>query len=121
MVSDLQAVYRPAEAELAAVDQEMRQAVSTLTPLLRDAATRFVKAGGKRLRPLLTILAAKLGQAETRQVVQAAAALELVHLGSLVHDDIVDESSLRRGQPSANAIYGNQVAVLLGDFFSPAR
>lgn len=117
MVSDLQVVYGPAQAELAEVDKEMYRAVSTLTPLLRDAAASFIRAGGKRLRPLLTILASKLGQAETRQVVQAAAALELVHLGSLVHDDIVDESPLRRGLPSANATYGNQVAVLLGDFF----
>ncbi len=117
MVSDLQSVYRPAQAELAAVNAEMCRAVSTLTPLLQEAAMSFIQAGGKRLRPLLTILAAKLGQAKTRQVVQIAAALELLHLGSLVHDDIIDESFWRRGRPSANATYGNQVAVLLGDFF----
>lgn len=116
MVSDLQLVYGLAQGELAAVEEEMGRAVSTLTPLLRVAATSYIQAGGKRLRPLLMILAAKLGQAKTPQVVQAAAALELVHLGSLVHDDIVDESLWRRGQPSANATYGNKIAVLLGDF-----
>lgn len=117
MVVTLQDVYRQASSELAAVDNAMRQAVSTLTPTLQEAAVQFISAGGKRLRPLMTILAAKLGKADTPQVVMAAAALELVHLGSLVHDDVVDESLLRRGQPSANASYGNKVAVLLGDLF----
>lgn len=117
MVADLQAVYSQVQEELTAVEMEMEKAVSALTPLLQTAATAFIEAGGKRLRPLLMILAAKLGRATAPQVVQAAAALELVHLGSLVHDDIIDESLYRRGQPSANAAYGNQVAVLLGDFF----
>ncbi|HHW98357.1 MAG TPA: polyprenyl synthetase family protein [Firmicutes bacterium] len=117
MVSDLQAVYRPAEAELTAVNEEMCRAVNTLTPFFQEAALSFIQAGGKRLRPLLTILAAKLGQMKTPQVVQVAAALELVHLGSLVHDDVIDESLWRRGKPSVNAAYGNRVAVLLGDFY----
>jgi heptaprenyl diphosphate synthase len=117
VASELQAIYRQASEELAAVDSTMRQAVSTLTPSLQEAALQFIAAGGKRLRPLLIILASKLGSADSQQVVTAAAALELVHLGSLVHDDIVDESPLRRGRPSANATYGNKVAVLLGDFF----
>lgn len=116
MDSTLQAVYRPAQAELAAVDEEMCRAISSLSPFWQDAARSLIQAGGKRLRPLLTILAAKMGQAQTPQVVRAAAALELVHLGSLIHDDVIDDSCWRRGQPSINAVYGNRVAVLLGDF-----
>ncbi|NLY53115.1 MAG: polyprenyl synthetase family protein [Firmicutes bacterium] len=117
MVIDLQLVYGQAQRELAAVDEKMRQAVNTLSPTLREAAEYALAGGGKRLRPLMTILTAKLGEAAVERVVPAAAALELVHLGSLVHDDIVDESAWRRSQPSVNAKYGNKVAVLLGDFF----
>lgn len=117
MVASLQDVYLQAGTELAAVDAVIREAVSSLAPNLEELALQFIDAGGKRLRPLMTILTAKLGTPDTEQIIMAAAALELVHLGSLVHDDVVDNSSLRRGQPSVNSIHGNKTAVLLGDFF----
>lgn len=116
MVSSLNDVYRSVEAEMLQVDAEMRRAVKTLTPRLAEAAAYSLAGSGKRIRPLVTILAAKLGDADQGAVVRVAAALELVHLGSLVHDDIVDDSCLRRGRPSVNAQFDNKTAVLLGDF-----
>ncbi|MGI6358639.1 MAG: polyprenyl synthetase family protein [Bacillota bacterium] len=116
-MSNLNDVYRSVEPELLQVEAEMGRTVQTVCPRLADAATYFLERSGKRIRPLITILTAKLGQAEKDIVVKVAAALELIHLGSLVHDDIVDEAELRRGRPSVNSYFGNTSAVLLGDFF----
>lgn len=117
MVSSLSELYRSVQTEMQLVDGEMSRAVHTLTPRLREAATYFLGQSGKRIRPLMVILAAKLGTAEQAPVVQVAAALELIHMGSLVHDDVVDEAETRRGSASVNQLYDNRVAVLLGDFF----
>ncbi len=116
MVSSLNDVYRSVEAEMHQVEAEMNRAVKTLTPQLAKAAAYSLARSGKRIRPLVTILASKLGNSDSAAVVRVAAALELVHLGSLVHDDIVDDSQLRRGKPSVNAQFDNKTAVLLGDF-----
>ncbi len=110
-------IYQHVQHELAEVETEMQGAVSSLSPKLQETAVYCLQARGKRIRPTLAILAAKLGRSERSQVVKAAAALELIHLGSLVHDDIVDEADARRGQASVNRRYSNQAAVLLGDFF----
>lgn len=116
MVSSLSDVYRSVEAEMHQVEAEMNRAVQTLTPQLAEAAAYSLARSGKRIRPLVTILTSKLGKSDCAAVVKVAAALELVHLGSLVHDDIVDDAQLRRGRPSVNAQFGSQTAVLLGDF-----
>jgi heptaprenyl diphosphate synthase len=110
-------IYRSVEPELVEVEVEMRRAVQTFTPGLAEAAGYFLAQSGKRIRPLMAILAAKLGNAEQQPLVKVAAALELIHLGSLVHDDVVDEAEIRRGRASVNARFDNKVAVLLGDFF----
>jgi heptaprenyl diphosphate synthase len=73
-------------------------------------------AGGKRLRPLLTLLAAEFGPGRDRRPVEAAVSIELIHVGSLYHDDVIDEADLRRGAPSVNANWSNTVAILAGDF-----
>ncbi|MGI6344606.1 MAG: polyprenyl synthetase family protein [Bacillota bacterium] len=117
MIADLRDVYRLAGEELQAVEREMQAALTTLEPRLAAAVEYFFSSSGKRMRPLMTILSARLGQARQEPLVKAAAALELIHLGSLVHDDVVDEATTRRGQPSVNARFDNQTAVLLGDFF----
>lgn len=117
MVSNLNDLYRSVESELIEVEAQMHRAVQALTPRLGEVAAYFLGQNGKRIRPLMTILAAKLGSAERVPIVKIAAALELIHLGSLVHDDVVDEAELRRGRASVNSRDGNKVAVLLGDFF----
>ncbi len=110
-------VYRSVETELLQVEAVMGRTVATVCPSLSTTTAYFLERSGKRIRPLITILTAKLGKADKDIVVKVAAALELIHLGSLVHDDVVDEADLRRGRPSVNSRFGNTSAVLLGDFF----
>jgi heptaprenyl diphosphate synthase len=83
---------------------------------LADVTARYLlKAGGKRVRPMLTLLAAQLGDGNTPDVITAAEAVEITHLASLYHDDVMDEAQMRRGVPSAQSVWGNSVAVLTGD------
>ncbi|MFT4051896.1 MAG: polyprenyl synthetase family protein [Microbacterium sp.] len=87
-----------------------------VTDALADATTRYLyEAGGKRVRPMLTLLTAQLGEGTTEDVVAGATALEMTHLGSLYHDDVMDGADTRRGVPSAHAVWGNNVAILTGD------
>ncbi len=88
----------------------------TFADTVADASTRYLlQAGGKRVRPMLTLLTAQLGAGITDDVVTAAEAIEITHLGSLYHDDVMDESERRRGVPSAQTVWGNSVAILTGD------
>jgi len=83
---------------------------------LADVTGRYLlEAGGKRVRPMLTLIAAQLGNGATPEVVLAAEAIEITHLASLYHDDVMDEAPLRRGVPSAHAVWGNSTAILTGD------
>ncbi|MDN5716797.1 MAG: polyprenyl synthetase family protein [Janibacter sp.] len=82
---------------------------------ISEASLHLANAGGKRFRPMLTMLVAELGSGINEQVVAAAAGVELTHLASLYHDDVMDEADLRRGAPSANALYDNSTAILVGD------
>ncbi len=84
--------------------------------LLADTTARYLlEAGGKRVRPMLTLLTAQLGKGNTPEVLTAAEAIEITHLASLYHDDVMDEAQMRRGVPSAQHVWGNSVAVLTGD------
>ncbi|GAA5206721.1 polyprenyl synthetase family protein [Microbacterium kyungheense] len=86
------------------------------TDALVDATSRYLyDAGGKRVRPMLALLTAQLGDGATDEVIQAATALEITHLGSLYHDDVMDAADKRRGVPSAHAVWGNNIAILTGD------
>ncbi|QAY74815.1 polyprenyl synthetase family protein [Agromyces protaetiae] len=89
--------------------------VSFTDPIADPASRYLLEAGGKRVRPMLTLLAAQLGDGVTDEVVTAAEAIEITHLASLYHDDVMDESDRRRGVPSAHAVWGNSVAILTGD------
>ena len=83
---------------------------------IADATTRYLlAAGGKRVRPMLTLLTAQLGDGITADVLTAAQAVEITHLASLYHDDVMDEAEMRRGVPSAQSVWGNSVAILTGD------
>ena len=97
------------------VEELLRDAVTYADPIAHDASRHLVDAGGKRLRPLLTLLTAELGDGERREVVDAAAVVELTHLATLYHDDVMDSAPLRRGAPSAHEVWGNSVAILTGD------
>ena len=98
------------------VEARLREVVVSAHPMLTETASHLAEAGGKRFRPLLTLLAAHLGDPEAQGVVEAAVVVELTHLASLYHDDVMDEADVRRGATSANARWTNTVAILTGDY-----
>ena len=100
---------------LADVDAVMDQQVDHDDPFIAGANQHLLRAGGKLFRPMLTLLAAEVGGGPNAEVVAAAAGVELTHLASLYHDDVMDDAKVRRGVPTANAAYGNSVAILVGD------
>ncbi|GEB94696.1 polyprenyl synthetase family protein [Microbacterium lacticum] len=108
-------LLRVVEDGLDRVEQTLARELK-VTDTLADATTRYLyEAGGKRVRPMLTLLTAELGEGATDDVIACATALEMTHLGSLYHDDVMDGADVRRGVPSAHAVWGNNVAILTGD------
>ncbi|MDF3293195.1 polyprenyl synthetase family protein [Streptomyces silvisoli] len=103
-------------AGLADVEEGLLEATKSDVPFITEAAQHLVRAGGKRFRPLLVLLAAQFGDPHAPGVVPSAVVVELTHLATLYHDDVMDEANVRRGVPSANARWDNSVAVLTGDF-----
>jgi heptaprenyl diphosphate synthase len=99
------------DVELVLIDS-----VRSANPLVTEAARHLVDAGGKRIRPMLVGLAAQFGDPTGREVVTAGAVVELTHLATLYHDDVMDEAPVRRGAPSANSRWGNALAILVGDY-----
>src|SRR5688572_7212860 len=85
-------------------------------PLIPQLASYLIAAGGKRIRPLLTLACTKIFESDMPRAQRLAAAVEFIHTATLLHDDVVDESGQRRGQDAANLVFGNQASVLVGDF-----
>ncbi len=100
---------------LAKVEKVLREAIAHSDPLADATSRHLVEAGGKRIRPLLALLAAHLGDPNRSEVVQAAVVVELTHLATLYHDDVMDSAPYRRGAPTAHEVWGNTVAILTGD------
>lgn len=98
------------------VEEALEEAVFVADPFISETTSYLLKAGGKRVRPALVLLGAKFGEANCQDAVDAAVAVELIHLGSLYHDDVIDESDTRRGLPSVNTNWNNTVAILAGDY-----
>lgn len=113
-------VLAPLAAPIQAVENEIARLVTTPVQVVADVATHSLQAGGKRLRPALTILCAQLCgdslEHPAPHVLTSAAVVELTHTTTLLHDDVVDEATTRRGRPSANSVWGNQTSVLVGDY-----
>ena len=103
-------------AGLAAVEDRLREEIVSDYELADITARHLVEAGGKRFRPLLVLLASHFGDAKAEGIVPAAVVVELTHLATLYHDDVMDEATMRRGAESANSRWGNTVAILSGDF-----
>ena len=117
-VEDMAAGHVLAEVrtQLELVEQALFAAAEADTPMVTQAAQHIIAAGGKRFRPLLVVLGSHIGPyADPDDVTKAAVVVELTHVGSLYHDDVMDEADLRRGSDSANARWGNTVAILVGD------
>lgn len=102
--------------ELSVVEKELMSAVKCPDPLLTEGATHLVSAGGKRLRPIFCLLGGKFYQFNLDKLVPLAVALELIHMATLVHDDVVDSSMTRRGIPTIKARWGNRISAHLGDY-----
>jgi octaprenyl-diphosphate synthase len=102
-------------ADLEAVEAEIRRELDSPVSLIQEMGGYIAGAGGKRLRPILLLLAARLAGARGERPVRLACVVELLHTATLIHDDVVDQAPLRRGRPSANARWGDDASVLVGD------
>jgi octaprenyl-diphosphate synthase len=114
--SSIAGIQALAATEMAQVNALIRQRLGSDVALINQISEHIVAAGGKRLRPLLTVIAARALGYAGGQHHQLAAIIEFIHTSTLLHDDVVDESSLRRGRKTANALWGNAPSVLVGDF-----
>src|SRR5256714_3876077 len=104
------------QADLHSVDGVIRARLKSAVPLVDQVAEHIISGGGKRLRPLLVVLTARACRHQGASYIEAAAFIEFIHTATLLHDDVVDGSLLRRGRHTANEVYGNQASVLVGDF-----
>ncbi len=112
----LEAIRALVQPDLEAVDDAIRAGLKSIVPLVDQVAEHIIEGGGKRLRPLLVVLAGRACGAAGGAHIQAAAFIEFIHTATLLHDDVVDMSALRRGRDTANEVFGNQASVLVGDF-----
>ena len=102
--------------ELAQVEDEFKKNLKSEVPLISKIGEHLLLSGGKRFRPTILLLCAKLCGCEGSRQIQAASVIEFIHTATLLHDDVVDDAELRRGNASANSIWGNEASVLVGDF-----
>lgn len=109
------ALLNQIEQSLELVESELQKATENSDKIVQQAARHLVDAGGKRVRPVLTLITSLLGNGATKEVIDAAAVVELTHLATLYHDDVMDDAPTRRGVPTAQHVYGNSVAILVGD------
>lgn len=112
----LQPLLAPINQEMREVDRVIRERLRSDVVLINELARYIISSGGKRLRPAVVLMAARACGYEGEQHLQLAAIIEFIHTATLLHDDVVDGSKLRRGQQTANAIWGNEASVLTGDF-----
>ena len=114
--TDFAAVRALAAADMQRVDTLIRHRLSSDVVLINQIADHIIASGGKRLRPMLHVLSAAAAGYRGDQHIKLAAVIEFIHTSTLLHDDVVDESDLRRGRKTANALWGNAASVLVGDF-----
>ncbi|MDE6825360.1 MAG: polyprenyl synthetase family protein [Paramuribaculum sp.] len=112
-----QEIQQSIAPELGMLHERITSALSSRNTLMNTVVEGYLKSKGKLIRPILVILTAKLLGSVNTHVISAAAAVEMLHNASLIHDDVVDDSSTRRGRPTVNAVWDNHIAVLVGDYF----
>jgi len=113
---DLKNIQALAQADMTAVNDLIYSQLQSDVALINQLGVYIVNAGGKRMRPMLTVLAAKALNCQNSYHIDIAAIIEFIHTATLLHDDVVDESNMRRGRETANALFGNSASVLVGDF-----
>ncbi|WP_226526638.1 heptaprenyl diphosphate synthase component II [Metabacillus niabensis] len=112
----LKAMYSFLNNDLNIIEQELEITAVSEYPLLREANVELLKAGGKRIRPVFVLLSSMFGNYDINIVKHVAVALETIHMASLVHDDVIDDAELRRGQPTVKARWDNRIAMYTGDY-----
>ena len=113
----LSKIKQPVEGEMIQLNEIIAHALSSTSPLLSRVVAHYLTMTGKQIRPILVLLTGRLMGEVNPETLHAAAAIELLHNASLIHDDVVDESQKRRGLPTINHLYDNRIAVLTGDYF----
>lgn len=116
-MEQLEEIHRRLAPELEEMNRIIVSTLSTKNRMMDDIVTRYLRVKGKQIRPIMVILGARMFGGVNREVLYAGAALEMLHNASLIHDDVVDETKLRRGVDTVNARMGNHIAVLVGDYF----
>lgn len=109
-------IYVKEKNNLKIIERRLESVLQAPHPILGQASLDLLRAGGKRIRPVLVLLASKYGDPDREEVLDSAVTLELIHMASLVHDDVVDDSGLRRGKPTVKAKWDNRVAMFTGDY-----
>lgn len=109
-------MYAYLKQDLDKIETEINQTIHARHPVLRDASLQLLQAGGKRLRPVFVLLAGKFGDYDFERIKTVAVSLELIHMASLVHDDVIDEAELRRGEPTVKSRWDNRIAMYTGDY-----
>ncbi|KRG12510.1 heptaprenyl diphosphate synthase component II [Lederbergia galactosidilytica] len=112
----LNLINSPLKADLELIEKELEKSIHSDIDLLQEASIQLLKAGGKRIRPIFVLLCAKFGTYDIHNVKNTAIALELIHMASLVHDDVIDEADLRRGRPTISYTWNDRVAMYTGDY-----
>jgi len=113
---DLKNIQALAQTDMTAVNDLIYAQLHSDVALINQLGVYIVNAGGKRMRPMLTVLAARALNCQNSEHIEIAAIIEFIHTATLLHDDVVDESNMRRGRETANALFGNSASVLVGDF-----
>jgi heptaprenyl diphosphate synthase len=112
----LKAMYSFLNTDLNIVEKELEAAIQSNYPLLSEASLHLLQAGGKRIRPVFVLLSGKFGNYDIERIKHVAVALELIHMASLVHDDVIDDAELRRGKETIKAKWSNRFAMYAGDY-----
>ena len=109
-------MYSFLKKDLDLIESALHQSIQAEHPVLRNASVALLDAGGKRIRPVFVLLAGQIGNYNIESIQKIAVTLELIHMATLVHDDVIDEAELRRGKPTIKSVYGNRVAMYTGDY-----
>lgn len=108
--------YRYLKKDLNLIESSLKTAIQAEHPVLRKTSEQLLQAGGKRIRPVFVLLSGYFGNYDINRLTSVAVSLELIHMATLVHDDVVDDAELRRGKPTVKHVYGNRVAMYTGDY-----
>jgi len=119
-MTTLDEIQQSIAGDLSALNIRIGQQLESSNSLINTIVNNYLRTTGKQIRPIIVILSAKMFSQVSPQVISGAAAVELLHNSSLIHDDVVDESKLRRGQSTINSVWDNHIAVLIGDYFLSA-